>query len=103
MKRGNFDDNDDDDFPEEDNTEDFSGILNKLKLYLLDYYEPVRDPKDAEFHYSTAEIWRQLLKLFPNELILTQDLVAQWMHIGGFTWYDYGEIRLEWMMKRKSL
>jgi len=86
----------------EDNEFDFSGILNKLKNYLLEYYVPVQDPKDSEFHYTTEEIWQQLLKIFPNELILRPEMVAQWLHFGGFTFYDFGELRLEWLMKASS-
>ncbi len=81
---------------------DFSGILNKIKNHLLEYYEPVQNPKDAEFHYTTNEIWQQLLKIFPNEIILRPDMVANWLHLGGFTFYDFGEMRLEWLVKSKA-
>lgn len=81
--------------------EDFSDILDKLKMYLLAYYVPVHDPKNAEFHLSTREIHQQLLKLYPNELILTADLVAKWLNNGGFTFYDFGEKKFEWLMKKK--
>lgn len=83
-----------------DQYNDFSGLFNKLKLYLEEYYLPVQDPKDAEFHYTTQEIHQQLLQLFPNELILTKDIVAIMLHNAGFTFYDYGEMKLEWMMKK---
>lgn len=95
-------DYDDDQHDKPDNTEDFSGIMNKLKLYLLEYYEPVQDPREAEFHYSTDEVWKQLLKILPNELILRPEMIAQWLHFGGFTFYDFGEMRFEWLMKRKN-
>jgi hypothetical protein len=91
MSEENFDDED---------REEFYGLLNKIKNYLLDYYTPVQDPKDAEFHLSTSELHQQLLKIFPNELILTADLVASWMHAGGFTFYDFGEMKFEWLVKR---
>jgi len=81
--------------------EDYSGILNKLRNYLLEYYEPVQDPAKAEMHLSTREIWGQLQSLVPCEG-LNEEMVAQWMHLGGFTWYDYGEMKFEWMMKRKA-
>lgn len=84
-----------------ENEQDFSGILNKMKNYLLEYYEPVQHPGKAEFHYTTTEIWQQLIKVFPNESILTPDMVAQWMHLGGFNFFDFGEMRLEWLMKSK--
>lgn len=84
----------------EEKWEDFSGILNKLRMYLLEYYEPVQEPKDAQMHFTTDELTRQLYKLIPCEG-LTTDLVAQWLHFGGFTFADYGEMRFEWMMNRK--
>ena len=87
---------------QQESDRDFSGIINKIKNYLLEYYEPVQDAKDADFHYSTNELWEQLLKIFPNELILRPEMVAQWLHIGGFTFYDFGEMRLEWILKRKA-
>ena len=80
--------------------EDFTGILKKIKSYLINYYVPVSDPKEAEFHYTTSDIHQQLLKLFPHEF-LTPDLVANWLHNGGFIFYDYGELKLEWLMKKK--
>lgn len=86
---------------EEEKWADFSGILNKLKNYLFEYYEPVKDPKDAEMHFSTNELCQQLYKLIPCDG-LSPDLVANWMHLGGFTFADYGEMRFEWMMKRKT-
>lgn len=85
---------------EEEKWADFSGILNKLKNYLFEYYEPVQDPKDAEMHFSTNELRQQLYKLIPCDG-LTADLVANWMHLGGFTFADYGEMRFEWMMKKR--
>lgn len=80
--------------------EDFEGLLNKVKEQLRFYYAPVQDPKDADFHMSTTEMWQQLLTLFPNEMFLTKDLVAIWMHSLGFTFYDFGEFKFEWLVKK---
>lgn len=76
------------------------GLLEKIKNYLLLYYVPVQDASAAEFHYTTAELHKQMLNIYPNEFILTADLVASWMHGAGFTFYDYGEMRFEWMLKK---
>jgi hypothetical protein len=76
------------------------GLLNKLKQYLYAYYVPVHDPIEAQFHYTTNEIWQQLLKIFPNELLFTADMVATWLHAGGFTFYDFGEMKFEWLLKK---
>lgn len=85
----------------DENLDDYSGILNKLRMHLLEYYEPVQHPKNADFHLSTSELYSQLYALIPCDG-LTGDLIAQWMHIGGFSFWDYGEMKFEWMMKRKG-
>lgn len=84
-----------------DNDEDFSGLVNKMKNYLLENYEPVQDPATAEFHFTTKEIYIQLLKLCPNDFFFQEETVANWLHLGGFTWADYGNLQFEWMMKKK--
>lgn len=85
----------------EEKWDDFSGVLNKLKNHLYEYYEPVIDARDAEIHLTTTELFTQLYKLIPCQG-LTPDLVANWMHLGGFNFYDFGEMRLEWIMKKKD-
>lgn len=80
---------------------DVERVLLGLKDHLRTTYEPVTDPAQAELHYSTIEIHRQLLKHYPNELFLTRTLVATWLDELGFHFYDYGEISLEWMMKKR--
>lgn len=91
--------NGDGDFDEE-KWSDFSGILNRLKNYLFEYYEPVQDPAKAEMHFTTRELFMQLYKFIPCEG-LTEDLVANWMHLGGFSFADYGQMQMEWMVNRK--
>lgn len=77
------------------------GLLNKIKQFLFQYYLPIHDAKEADFHFTTSEVYLQLLKLYPSE-DLTQDLVAQWLHEGGFTFYDFGEMKLEWLFKKTT-
>lgn len=108
-------DDDEDDLQEEDNLVELEtkvriarakselnhyALLEKLKNYLFLYYEPVQDAKDAEFHYTTAEIREHLLNIYPNEFDLSAELVATWLHEGGFTFCDFGEMRLEWILKK---
>lgn len=84
----------------EERWDDFSGILLKLKNYLFENYEPVTDAREAEMHFTTGELYSQLYNLIPCAG-LTPELVANWMHLGGFTFYDFGDMRLEWIMKKK--
>lgn len=95
---------DEDELPEEEDEarKDFSGLIAKIKNYLLEYYEPVQSAKDADFHYSTEEIYRQLQRIVCNELLYSASDVALWLHNGGFTFEDFGELRFEWLMKRKK-
>jgi hypothetical protein len=95
-------DEEDEDVKEESKENDFSGIINKLKNYLLEYYEPVQNAKDADFTYSTDEIYAQLQRIVPNELMYTRADVALWLHNAGFTFADFGEMRFEWLMKKKD-
>ena len=90
-----------DEEPKEQKDNDFSGIINKLKNYLVEYYEPVQNAKDADFTYSTDEIYAQLQRIVPNEIMYSRADVALWLHNAGFTFADFGELRFEWLMKKK--
>jgi hypothetical protein len=79
--------------------EDYSGLINKLKNILTQQYEPVNDPKEADVHYSTQEIFDQLQKLLPSTHY-TPDMVSNWLHNAGFNFFDYGNMKFEWMMKK---
>jgi hypothetical protein len=79
--------------------EDYTGLINKLKNYLREYYEPAQDPKEAELHFTTLEIFNQLQKVLPSPHY-TPDQVANWLHVAGFTFTDYGNMKFEWMMKK---
>ncbi len=75
------------------------GLLNKLKLYLKQYYEPVYEPQLATLQFTTTEIYEQLQKLFPIGDYSIED-VAVWLHEAGFTFFDFGEMCFEWVMKK---
>jgi hypothetical protein len=87
------------DKPEEPN-KDFSGLVGQIKNYLLDYYAPVYEVKDAEFHMTTEEIYRQLQRILCNELIYSAGDVALWLHNARFIFADFGEMRFEFLLKR---
>ena len=78
------------------------GLIAKLKNYLYTYYAPATNVQEAEMHFSTDEIHKQLLRIYPNEMELTADLVAVWLHEGGFSFYDFGQLRFEWLLKRNK-
>lgn len=78
------------------------GLLTKIKNFLLQYYEPTDNIREASFHYTTSEITQHLYKVYPNELLFGQSDVAAWLHAGGFTFYDFGDMRFEWLIKRSK-
>ena len=78
------------------------GLLQKIKNFLLQYYEPTADIREAAFHFTTEEITRQLYKIYPNELLFSATDVAAWLHAGGFVFYDFGDMRFEWLIKRSK-
>ena len=80
-------------------SEDYSGLINKLKNFLTQEYEPVGDPKEAQLHYTTQEIYLQLQKVLPSSHY-TPEMVSNWLHLAGFTFFDYGDLKFEWMLKR---
>ena len=86
----------------EEPRKDFSGLVEKIKSYLLAYYEPVYDMRDAEFHLTTEEIYRQLQRILCNELIYSASDVALWLHNAGFTFADFGEMRFEWLLRKRN-
>lgn len=76
------------------------GILLKLKNTFFAYYLPVYSPRDADFHYTTAMLYQKCLLLVPNSLLYSESDLVLWLHEAGFTWFDYGELNFEWMLKK---
>lgn len=74
-------------------------MREKIKEFLLQYYQPVKDPAHAELHFSSQSIYEQLQLLYPSANYSVTD-VAAWMNAGGFYFFDFGEMRFEWLMKR---
>lgn len=100
MQYDEDDDIDNEDQPEREINAEVKGLLNKLKNYIFDRYTPVYDPKEAEVHMSTQEVYDQLYKILPNGALFSPSDVAGWLHSGGFTFFDYGTMKFEWMMKK---
>ena len=82
--------------------ENSSDLINTIKDFLITNYETTQDPKDAEFHLSTSEVYNQLQKILPSKKYKPED-VAVWLHASGFKFYDFGYLCFEWLMKSKSV
>ena len=74
-------------------------FMDTIKEFLYKYYVPVTDPRNATLHFTTEDIYRQLVELYPSS-DLTQEQIAIWMNAGGFTFYDFGEMKFEWLLKK---
>jgi hypothetical protein len=74
-------------------------LLEKVKAYILSLYEPVQDPKDADLRMSTEEIYQAVCRHYHNELLFSKNMLAAWLHDKGFTFYDAGQLRFEWLLK----
>ena len=53
-----------------------SSIIDTIKNFFLENYEPSTDPCFAEFHFTTLEIYSQLLRIIPDKNIFTPADVA---------------------------
>ena len=82
--------------------EEMQALLAKIRDHLYQYYQPALSPKNSEFHFTTKEVRQQLLQVFPNQLVVTDELVATWLSAGGFQMYDFGNMRFEWLFNRKE-
>lgn len=72
-------------------------LLEKIKNTILELYEPVQDATDATHRLSTAEIYQKMQQLYPGHYSLED--VANWLHQKGFTFWDAGAMRWEWLLK----
>lgn len=73
-------------------------LLFKIKQTILDLYEPVQQPMDATLRMTTAELYLAVQKLYPSAAF-TEDMLANWLHEKGFTFWDAGGLRFEWLLK----
>lgn len=73
-------------------------LSEKLKNFLKLNYEPVQDATHATLRLTTTEIYANLNRIYPDLPFSLQDL-AQWLHQCGFTFWDAGNMRFEWLLK----
>lgn len=73
-------------------------LLEVIKQHILNKYKPVEDYGDADLHLTTSELFEQLQNFYPGEY--TKATIASWLNEGGFKFYDGGNLKLEWMLKK---
>lgn len=78
-------------------------MIWNLKEHIRVNYLPCKSPQEADFHCTTSEVYEKLLAIFPNTDMFTLSDVATWLNEGGFVFCDFGNMRLEWLFKHKSI
>jgi hypothetical protein len=73
-------------------------LIQKIQLYILDSYDPVLRAEDADTRMTTLEIWQAIQRLYPCESY-TLEMLANWMHEKGFSFFDAGNMRFEWLLR----
>lgn len=74
------------------------GLTEKLKNFIRENYEPVQDVAEATLRLTTKEIHENISNHYPYMPFSANEL-AQWLHNSGYTFWDAGSMRLEWLMK----
>jgi len=77
-------------------------LLERMKNYILDKYEPVSHPSETTLTMSTSEIYEAIGTLYRNELLFTKEDLARWLHEKGFSFIDTGKMRFEWLLKANN-
>lgn len=78
-----------------------AGLVETIKTYFIENYQPAKDPLIAEYHFTTLEIYNQLQRILPNKELFTPAEVALWLNDAGFIFYDFGEMHFEWLIGSK--
>ena len=75
------------------------GLLEKIKNFLFETYQPVQTYSPNTTLLSTREIFEALQNLYPSANYSIAD-VATWLHEKGFTFTEISNLRLEWMLEK---
>lgn len=74
-------------------------MIQQIKQFLIEYYAPAKTLKEADLHLTTTEIFERIYRLFPSPELKEKD-IASWLNSAGFTFFDFGEMRFEWLLKK---
>lgn len=76
-------------------------LFEKIKSFLIANYEPVKDPRDPHVCFmATWEIYQKVFSFFPSKVYKSDD-IAMLLNENGFSFFDMGDMKLEWMLKAK--
>jgi hypothetical protein len=96
-QEGDFEKDPNQDIPAED-----KALIESLKAYILSIYKPTASPLDADKRMSTEEIFSAFTRIYHNELFFSRNDLAKWLQQQGFTIWDAGDMRFEWLLKTIS-
>jgi hypothetical protein len=72
-------------------------LTEKIKNFIKLNYIPTHDASLATMRLTTTEIYANLERIYPGMPFGTTEL-AQFLHELGFTFWDAGNMRLEWLL-----
>jgi hypothetical protein len=73
-------------------------LLEMIRQHIVKTYTPVESYGEADVRLTTHEIYEQLQNFYPG--LYTQAIIAGWLQEAGFKFYDGGNLKLEWMLKK---
>ena len=73
-------------------------VVAMLQNYLYQHYQAVQVYSEGTIMLSTREVYDALQRVAHSEAI-TPELVAAWLHEGGYKLVDLGQLRLQWLME----
>lgn len=74
------------------------GLTEKIKNFIRLNYIPTQDASQATMRLTTKEIYENIERIYPGMPFGTNEL-AQFLHELGFTFWDAGSMRFQWLLK----
>lgn len=71
-----------------------------IKDHLQSYYMPVDDYVQADLKLSTTELYEKLMQAFPTDGF-APSMLFSWLMELGFSYIDAGEMKIEWLLKKR--
>lgn len=73
-------------------------LLERVKNTFLAEYFPLHNWCTGAIFMSTQDIYEKLQRIYPTDSYTPGD-IATWLHHAGYTFFNAGEMRFEWMLK----
>lgn len=88
--------------PKEEKFTEIPELVEEVKKFINETYEPVSHPLEATVHFTTLEIYRKLQLTFPGYYYKPVD-ISLWLMEAGFKIANFGEFKPEWLFKERQL